>query len=138
MAKGRKTGGKVKGSVNKRTKEFLAVLEQHNFCPASAMIAIHKEAMKTYENYGVIYDAICDAKEEKEGYSAPVQDNAHTYLKIAGDMAKEISSYAYAKRKAIEQTIDPALVETIKSLEGKSEKELLDIVNSVRLESQSD
>lgn len=94
--------------MNKRSKEFLAVLEKHNFCPASALIECYSEAKKTYDNYGIIYDAICEANEKRAtefGYqNVPPEDNAHKYLKIAADIAKDLSSYAYPKLKAIEQT----------------------------------
>lgn len=101
------------GSLNRRSKDFLAILEKHNFCPASALIECYQDAKKTYDNYGVIYDAICDAKEIKSrenGYAAvPPEDNAHKYLKIAADIAKDLSGYAYPKLKAIEQTKDNPL-----------------------------
>lgn len=100
--------GKPKGAIGKRSKEFLAVLEKHNFCPATALIECYTEAKKTYDNYGVIYDAICDANEERardHGFqNVPPEDNAHRYLKIAADIAKDLSGYAYPKLKAIEQT----------------------------------
>lgn len=99
--------GRPKGSVNKRTQDFRAVLEAHDFCPVSAMIECYREAKKTYDNYGLIYDAITDAREKDQDstgtYHAPLEDHAHKYLKIAGDMAKDISSYTYPKLKAIEQ-----------------------------------
>lgn len=100
--------GRPKGSLNLRSKQFLAVLEKHNFCAASAMIECYQEARKVYDNYGTIYDAICDArviKNDKDGsYPAPPEDNAHKYLKIAADMAKDLASYSFPKLKAIEQT----------------------------------
>lgn len=100
--------GKPPGALNKRSKQFLEVLEKHNFCPASALIECYQDAKKTYDNYGVIYDAICDAnanRASEKGYSnVPPEDNAHKYLKIAADIAKDLSGYAYPKLKAIEQT----------------------------------
>lgn len=125
--------GRPKGSPNKRTLEFQAVLAKHDFCPASAMIEIFNEAKKIYANYALIYDAICEAKANEAGYPVPTEDKADKYLRIAGDMAREISSYAYAKRKAIEQTIDPQLLEAVKACEGKTEKELLEILNQNKL-----
>jgi hypothetical protein len=123
---GNKRGrGRPKGSLSKRTTEFHAVLEKHNFCAASAMIEIYEEAKKVYSSYAVIYEAIVQAKSAEAGYPAIVEDKADKYLRIAGDMAKEISSYAYPKRKAIEQSVDQELLDIIKSLEGKSTEELL-------------
>lgn len=101
-------GGRQLGAINRRSKDFLAVLEKHDFCPASALIECYRDAKKTYDNYGVIYDAICDARVRKNdadgSYAAPAEDNAHKYLKIAADVAKELSGYAYPKLKATEQT----------------------------------
>lgn len=101
-------GGRPLGAINKRSKEFLEVLDKHDFCPASALIECYKNAKKTYDNYGEIYDAICDARADKEGtlreFVSPTEDNAHKYLKIAADIAKDIAGYAYPKLKAIERT----------------------------------
>lgn len=107
------------------------VLAEHDFCPASAMIEIYQEAKKIYDSYSVIYEAISKAKLEKTGLDIPVEDKADKYLKIAGDMAKEISSYAYAKRKAIETSIDPALLEKINEYEKKTPEELLAILKTL-------
>lgn len=102
--------GRPPGAINKRSKDFLAVLEKRNFCPATALIDCYSEAKKTYDNYGIIYDAICDANADRaaeKGFAnVPPEDNAHKYLKIAADIAKDLSGYAYPKLKAIEQTKD--------------------------------
>lgn len=99
--------GRPVGSRNRRTEDFLAVLEANNFCPASAMIECYQEARKIFDNYGVIYDAITDARVLKNdidgSFSAPAEDKAHIYLKIAADMAKELASYAHPKLKSIEK-----------------------------------
>jgi hypothetical protein len=100
--------GRPLGARNKRTVEFMAVLEARGFCPATALIDCYVEAKKTYDNYGTIYDAICDAriaKNDKDGsFAAPATDEGHKYLKIAADIAKDLAGYAYPKLKAIEQT----------------------------------
>lgn len=105
--------GRPAGSVNRRSRDFIAKLEEHEFCPVTAMIECYREARKIFDNYGVIYDAICDAREEKAlttgALNVPPEDKAHTYLKIAGDMAKDIASYTYPKLKAIERTNNPTL-----------------------------
>lgn len=99
--------GRPPGSHNKRTIEFMRVLEAEGFDPAKALIECYREAKKTYDNYGLIYDAIADArtlKNDSDGsFAAPAEDNAHKYLKIAADIAKDLASYAYPKLKAIEQ-----------------------------------
>lgn len=100
--------GRPIGSLNKRTAQALAILERENFCPVTALIECYKDAKKVYDNYGVIYDAILEAKEEQareKGYVAiPPEDKADKYLKIAADIAKDLTSYAYPKLKAIEQS----------------------------------
>lgn len=118
--------GRKPGSTNKRTAQFEEVLAKHNFCAASAMIEIFNESKKIYESYAEIYAAISEAREIKG--LIPLEEKADKYLKIAGDMACEIASYAYPKRKAVETTVDPGLLEMIKNLEGKSTEELLDLL----------
>lgn len=95
--------GKPKGALNKRSKEFLEVLEKHNFCPASALIECYLEAKKTYDNYAIIYESIEDARIEKGLNAMPTEDKADKYLKIAADIAKDLSSYAYPKLKSVEK-----------------------------------
>lgn len=86
----------------------MAVLEAEGFDAAKALIECYRDAKKTYDNYGLIYDAISDARQEKNSatgeFATPTEDNAHKYLKIAADIAKDLASYSYPKLKAIEQT----------------------------------
>lgn len=100
-------GGKVAGTLNKRTVEAIAILERNNFCPIEALIECYNDAKKVYDNYGVIYDAICEASEEQareKGYArVPPEDKADKYLRIAADTAKDLASYAFPKLKAVEQ-----------------------------------
>lgn len=110
-------GQSRKGIPNRRTTDFLSVLEARGFCAATAMIDIYEEAKSTYENYAIIHEAIKGARDqanhETGQFAAPTEDKAHQYLKIAADMAKELASYSYPKRKAIE-TI-PAIDQSIKA-----------------------
>jgi hypothetical protein len=126
---GNKLGkGRPKGAFNQRTLQFREVLEKNNFCPASAMIEIYTEAKKIYEGYAVIFEAIVNAKSNEQGFPAIVEDKADKYLKIAGDMAKELGSYTYAKRKSVESTVDPELLQAIEALKDKSDEELLTLL----------
>jgi len=120
---------RTRGALGKRTADFLAVLEENNFCPATAMIECYEEARKIYQGYSVIYDAIQIAKSDDAGYDVPLEDKAHIYLKIAADMAKELGAYAYPRRKAID--ISPA-----QPIEEKAEqaKELLKLSDQQLLE----
>lgn len=94
--------GRPPGARNKSTIEFLEILSKENFCAASALIECYREAKKTYDNYGSIYDAISDQR-EKEDVNFPLEDHAHKYLKIAADIAKDLVGYSYPKLKSIEQ-----------------------------------
>lgn len=102
-------GGRPKGSPNKRSLQYLEVLEKHNFCPASAMIEIYEEARKEYEAH--------DDPQIKS-----------YYLKISSDMAKEMATYAYPRRKAVEVEVNPILIQQIKELENKTNEELFEIL----------
>ena len=48
MAKGRKTGGRSKGTLNKRTRMFAEILDHADFCPAQAVIKIYRKAWNDY------------------------------------------------------------------------------------------
>ena len=123
------TAGRRAGTPNKRTSDLYSVLEKHDFCPASALIEIYTEAKKVYQSYGVIYEAIVQAKSQEQGYPAIVEDKADKYLKIACDAAKELATYCYPKRKSVEQTADPKVIELIGQYEKLSDEQLLQIVN---------
>jgi hypothetical protein len=82
-------GGRPRGARNKRTIEFMEVLEKRDFCPATALIECFLEAKKNYES--------CQD---------PLDEVAHRYLRIAADIAKDLTSYAYPKLKSIEQKIE--------------------------------
>jgi hypothetical protein len=116
--------GRPPGSLNKRSQHFLAILEKHNFCAASALIECYSEAKKIYDSYGLIYDAIAKAREHS-GNPYPLEDNAHKYLKIAADVAKEIAGYSFPKLKAIDhnisQTENLTLGEKLKMVEQLGE-----------------
>lgn len=97
----KKLGGRKAGTPNKRTQEFLEVLVNNDFCPASAMVEVFERAKKRYE-------ALTGKVDEhvKDGVSGVKitfgQDNAHHYLRIMADMAKELQSYNAPKLKSIE------------------------------------
>ncbi len=91
----KKLGGKKVGTLNSRSKEFMAVLEQRNFCPASAMMDIFKISMERF---------VQETQKEDSGQISPMESNAAKYLKIAAEEANNLASYAYPKMKAIERT----------------------------------
>lgn len=80
--------GRKKGSVNKKTKEFMHMLEVNNFDPGEAMLHCYKEAMKLYER-----------RREHRAFGPAVDA-----LKLASGIADGISQFAYPKKRAIEHT----------------------------------
>ena len=69
-----KTGGRTKGTPNKKTQLVQQQMEDLGFDPIESMIEICNQAM-TDKNYA-----------------------------LAGQMAKELAQYVYPKRKAVEHT----------------------------------
>ena len=69
-----KTGGRKRGTPNKKTIAVQEQMEQLGFDPIESMIEISKQAMSD-KNYV-----------------------------LAGQMAKELAQYIYPKRKAVEHT----------------------------------
>jgi hypothetical protein len=69
-----KTGGRTKGTPNKKTQLVQQQMEGLGFDPIESMIEICNQAM-TDKNYA-----------------------------LAGQMAKELAQYVYPKRKAVEHT----------------------------------
>ena len=94
--------GRTPGALNKRTQTFIEVMQKHDFCAATALIECYRDAKKIYDSYGIIYDALTEAK-IKTGDPFPVEDKADKYLKICLDAAKDLASYSFPKLKAIEQ-----------------------------------
>ncbi len=83
-----KTGGRQKGTPNKKTREFMLLLEEENFEPGAALIHCYKEAMKLY-----------DRRREHRAFGAAVDA-----LKLASGIAEDIAQFAYPKKKAIEHS----------------------------------
>ena len=70
--KGNKTGGRAKGTKNKRTQEVIDILNELDCNPIEGLANVAKIAM------------------EKQDYA------------LAGNMYKELSQYLFPKRRAIE------------------------------------
>lgn len=118
-----KTGGRKKGTLNKRTRELIEILDSHGYCPISELIEVAVLARKEYERVETIYDAIED-KKTLAGITTPTVDMAPQYLKIMQDSARDIAPYAHAKRRPVDSD----------GKEDQSEKTLLEILH--RLESK--
>jgi hypothetical protein len=87
-------GGRPRGSKNKRTKEFVEVLERKNFCLASALIECYKDARAEYKYYSELF---------RNNRISPMEDNSHKHLKNAADILEKIGGYSYPKLKSIER-----------------------------------
>lgn len=106
--------GRPKGTKNKRTVEFEEVLKRHNFCPASALIECYRKAMADYEYYAELL---------RNNRISPMEDNSHKNLRIAADLAKELSSFSYPKLKSIEQS-KPSVLDGPRPLKHLTNEEL--------------
>jgi hypothetical protein len=89
-----KSPGRPPGALCKRTKEFIEVLEQNNFCTASALLDVYKIAMTRFTE---------DIAKEDAGRYSPMESNAHKYLGHALSALSEIASRSYPKLKSVEQ-----------------------------------
>lgn len=78
-----KFGGRGKGVRAYKSQLFSEVLEENNFCPATAMIKLFQKAEK-------------HADDKKKAPSIRAM-----FLKIAADMAKELACYAYPQLQSI-------------------------------------
>lgn len=87
-------GGRPKGARNKRTKEFMDVLERRGFVPADALIDCYNHAIADYKYYSELF---------RSNRISPMEDNSHKHLKIAADIAEKVATYTYPKLKSIEK-----------------------------------
>ena len=90
--------GRPKGTKNKRTVEFHEALLKAKYDNAKTLMWVFREAKNKYRYY---------SQNVKSGRYSPMEDKAPQYLKICGDMAKEIASYALPKLKAVEVSMNP-------------------------------
>ena len=106
--------GRPKGSRNLVSKRANDICEALNFNPIAEMINAAKEAKKTYENYAVIYEAICKGREMNGLF--PTDDKADKYLSIYADTAAKVARHVFPTIKAIEPTT-PSLTEGLSDTE---------------------
>lgn len=126
----KKIGGRKKGTPNEPTRTLIEKTSELGIDPFEILLRFAAEDWK-----GLGYDS----RTTTSFTSAGIEFEEFVIKpELRGKCAAEACQYIHAKRKAIEQTIDPGLFETIKSLETKSSKELLDIVNAVRLDTIRD
>jgi hypothetical protein len=80
--------GRKAGTPNKKTQEFMAMLQQHNFDPGEELIYCYRRAR-----------AIFEFRKKKGNLSGALQA-----LEAAADIAGDIAQYTYPKKKAIEHS----------------------------------
>jgi hypothetical protein len=116
---------RTKGTPNKKTQTLFDLAKKLKVDPFEILLRFASEDWKGlgYENRTTT--KFTNAGIEFEEYII----EPRMRLKAAA----EACQYLLPKRKAIEQSVDPELLEAIKSLDGKTEDELLAIVNKERL-----
>ena len=92
--KGNKTGGRSKGTKNRRTQEVVNMLNELDCSPIEGLANIAKMAM------------------EKQDYA------------LAGNMYKELAQYMYPKRRAIEVSAEVNSSIEIENLTDQQRKNL--------------
>lgn len=80
--------GRKKGSPNKKTVEFLTILEEKNFSPGEELIYVYQEAKKLYQ-----------WRKKNRNISGAV-----TCLDTMATTADKICQFVYPKKKAVEHT----------------------------------
>lgn len=114
-------GGRAKGVPNKPKKTLLEKSEELGIDPFEILLRFAAEDWK-----GLGY-----AARTKISYTSAGIEFEEFVIKpeMRVKASGEACQYIYPKKKAVETTVDPELVETIKSLEGKTTEELLAIIN---------
>ena len=79
-----KTGGRKKGTPNKKTQILTEILEEKGFCVVTNKLRIYKKALNNFKN--------------------DRSDFRFKYLEIADSVPKDLMQYVYPKRKSIEVT----------------------------------
>lgn len=92
---GNKLSGSRLGRPNKRSQEVKELLANTGFCPTLALVEVHKIAMARF---------VEELEKVEADHTYAIASDAVAYLKIAGDMAKELAGYVNPKLKAIEHS----------------------------------
>lgn len=121
----KKVGGRAKGTPNKPTRTLIEKAQELGVDPFEVLLLFAKEDWKSLGYEARTKTSFTSAGIEFEEFII------EPAMRVKA--AAEACQYIHAKRKAIEQTVDPQLIETIKSLEGKTQEELLAILNQTKL-----
>lgn len=119
-------GGRKKGVPNKPTATLIGKANELGIDPFEILLLFAAEDWKrlgyearttiSYTNAGIEFEELVIKPE----------------MRVKA--ASEACQYIHAKRKAIEQSVDPELLNAIKAMEGKTEKELFDFLKVIPVE----
>ncbi len=113
--------GRKKGTPNDKVEGLFDIVKRVGMDPFEVLMRLAVEDWK-----GLGYPA-----RTKISYTAAGIEFEEYIISpdLRGKSAAHAAKYVHAQRKAIEQSIDPELLEVIKNLEGKTQEELLAIAN---------
>ncbi|HEY9705671.1 MAG TPA: hypothetical protein V6C58_24745 [Allocoleopsis sp.] len=92
--KRQRTGGRQKGTPNKKTEYAFEVLKKHNFCPIEYLVYVAKNDWKAL--------GFESEMREKQGYQGITYLEYNIPIELRVDAAKDLMPYLYPKRRAIE------------------------------------
>lgn len=116
MAKGIKTGGRKKGSLNKSTLPALALAQKHNCNPLEILFMFANGDWK-----GLGYDSDVYHFEKAEG---SVQMGFVITPNMRLSAAESSAKYLFPQKKAIElSSVSPELAEAAEEVKGMSKEE---------------
>lgn len=120
-----KMGGRKKGVLNKDALPLREIAQKLDVDPFEILLKFAKE---DWEGLGY-------PSRSKISYTSAGIEYEEYLIKpeMRVKAASEACQYIHAKRKAIESTVDPALLDLLKTMENKSEEELLAIINQDEL-----
>lgn len=98
-----KTGGRKKGTPNKRSEQAMAIAQKHRFCPIKTQIELYRLSMKEFT---------ASKKRVERALKSPnlmsFTDNSHKYLDVAAKCVGDVSKYLYPQLKSVELSGDDA------------------------------
>lgn len=107
-----KTGGRVKGSTNKKTIEVIETLAKMKCNPIEGMVKIAMDARSLLDNESLlVVKAIRELLEGKEEllefFEMILKSWTHHSPELRAKMFSELAQYVFPKRKAVELSTDP-------------------------------
>jgi hypothetical protein len=113
ILKSSRNGGRQKGTPNKKTENYLEVLGNHNIEPADLLCYVYNGDYKALK---------LPEKTFRVGFGGQEFEEYTISLEMRIDAAKNLMSYKYPKRKAIEHTVEKGSTGIILSYSEESLK----------------